>query len=142
LGNIEERDNECTLGPPHDGESVSNALVFRVALLAQEDVREGLLYVLEVENDPIAFHQHLVDQVSFLGNFEALVASEEVFAVTIDFKIVVDVGSIDLAEDLFLLAHGILRIVRGGQSTVFLLSHLREVLHEDLSFGSLARSCN
>ena len=35
-----------------------------LALLVQENVREGLLDVLEVENYAVALNQHLVDQVS------------------------------------------------------------------------------
>ena len=73
LGDVEHGDDQGAFGSADDSKPVADILVFQVRLLAQEDIREGLLDVLEVKNDAIAFLKHFMDQVSFLRNQKLLV---------------------------------------------------------------------
>lgn len=63
LGDVEHGNDQCTLGPLHCLEPIADILVFVPALLTQEDVRQRLLNVLEVEDDAVAFCEHQIDQV-------------------------------------------------------------------------------
>lgn len=43
-----------------------------LTLLAQKNVRERLLYILEVEYNPIWFFEHLVNKITFWADSELL----------------------------------------------------------------------
>ena len=69
---IKHRNDQCTFGPAHYSEPIPNILVFQMRLLAQEDVTQRLLDILEVENNSVGLLQHLMDEVSLLRNQELL----------------------------------------------------------------------
>lgn len=67
LGDVEQWKNEGCLWPLDCGVPVANVLLLRLTL-AQEDVLQGMLHVLEAQRNTFRLAQHLVDQVTLQWN--------------------------------------------------------------------------
>jgi hypothetical protein len=76
--------------------------------LAHENVGQTLLNILEVENNSITFHQHLMDQISSLADFERLVALGKITLPRVDVEVVFHVLCIYLVKNLLPLRQGVL----------------------------------
>ena len=74
--------DKCTLWSLHGLESVANVLIFVSALLAQEDIRQWLLDILEVENNAITLRKHQINQVPLWVDNVLLEWTSKVLALT------------------------------------------------------------